>query len=65
MTNSRERIKREVEKGCYGSDEYSLINKICKKCNWYGDCGKIRKRKLIKKNRKLNGEKRLVWPEMK
>ena len=38
--------KRNAQKGCYGTNEWSENSGICRQCKWKDDCGKIRKKKV-------------------
>ena len=42
MTKS-ELEQRHLQKGCYGTAEWSKNSGICRGCEWKSDCGKIEK----------------------
>ena len=35
--------QRNLQKGCYGTDEWSENSGICCGCEWKDDCGRIEK----------------------
>lgn len=40
--------KRQSQKGCYGTSEWSENSGICSRCEWKHGCGKIEKIRLSK-----------------
>ena len=47
-------IKKEYtiseKRNCFGTKEYSLINKICKTCPEYISCGEVKPKRVKQKN---------------
>lgn len=40
--------QRHLQKGCYGTSEWSENSGICRRCKWKEDCGKIEKTRASK-----------------
>jgi len=40
--------QRSLQKGCYGTNEWSNSSGICCNCKWKDDCGKVNPSNRIK-----------------